>query len=333
MWLKVFQTWFQQIYLLGDHQELGDPRDEKVAKQLFDNLISIINSTHYYVENETSLHHTFSFDDNESDKIDTDPNEPSHNDQYVRDDKENTLFQSFSLEYMREVINYFDEKDPKTDKRKRKWNTVQHRFKAVPYREYISRFRHYLATNAIKTQNLDTIDAFVYDCFEKARQKRLPVHDIDLTRWTLRKAKEISLNDFLASEHWLRSFKYNHKICSRKITKFVTKKDVENEELTIESANNFVSKVDAVMRKYHVNNILNTDQIGIGLEMHSDRILSHVGEKETPASAKSLYSKTHSYTVQPMISMGGKVAGPHFLCLKEPSGKLSNNICFQQKML
>ena len=87
---------------------------------------------------------------------------------------------------------------------------------------------------------LDTIDAFVYDCFEKARQKWLSVHDIDLTCWALRKAQEISLNNFIASKHWLRGFKYNHKICSRKITKFVTKKDVENEELTIESANNSV---------------------------------------------------------------------------------------------
>ena len=71
---------------------IGGPRDEEVAKQLFDNLISIINSTHFYVENETSLDHTFDFDDDESDEIDTDPNKPSHNDQYVHDDKENTLF-------------------------------------------------------------------------------------------------------------------------------------------------------------------------------------------------------------------------------------------------
>ena len=310
---------------IGRASRIGGPRDEEVAKQLFDNLISIINGTHFYVENETSLDHTFGFDDDESDEIDTDSNEPSHNHQYVHDDKENTLFQSFRLEYMREVVGYFDEKDPKTSKRKRKWNTVQHRFKAVQCRAYISRFRHYLAMNGGKTQKLDTIDALVYDCFEKARQKRLSVRGIDLTRWALRKAQEISLNDFVASEHWLRGFKYNHKICSRKITKFVTKKDVENEELTIESANNFVSKVDEVMRKCHVNNVLNTDQIGIELEMHSDRTLSHVGKKETLASVKYLYSKTHSYTVQPMISMEGKFVGPLFLCLKEPSGKLSDN--------
>ena len=80
------------------------------------------------------------------------------------------------------------------------------------------------------------------------------------------------------------------------------------------------------MRKCHVNNVLNTDQIGIELEMHSDRTSSHVGKKETLASVKYLYSKTHSYTVQPMISMKGKFVGTLFLCLKEPSGKLSDNI-------
>lgn len=305
---------------------IGCPRDEEVAKQLFENLVSIINSTYFYVENETSLDHTFDSDDDESDEDDTDPNEASHDDPYVLDDKEKTFHQSFSLEYMQEVVDYFDEKDPMTGKRKRKWKTVKHRFMAVPCRQYISRFRHYLATNGNKRQKLDTIDSGVYDCFEKARQERLSVHDIDLKRWALRTAKEISLTDFVASDCWLKHFKHNHQICSRKITKFVTKKEVENEELIIESANNFVSKVEAVAKRYHANNILNTDQIGIELEMHSNRTLSHAGEKTTLASVRSLYSRTHSYTVQPMISMGGKVIGPLFLCLKEPTGKLSDNI-------
>ncbi|CAF5064894.1 unnamed protein product, partial [Rotaria magnacalcarata] len=51
--------------------------------------------------------------------------------------------------------------------------------------------------------------------FENARENYLPVHDLDLRRWALQKAKEISLGDFSASAHWVLMFKRRHNIVSR----------------------------------------------------------------------------------------------------------------------
>ena len=42
--------------------------------------------------------------------------------------------------------------------------------------------------------------AAVYYQFESARDKLLAVHDIDLRRWGLQKARELNLNSFEASE-------------------------------------------------------------------------------------------------------------------------------------
>ncbi|CAF1476498.1 unnamed protein product [Adineta ricciae] len=74
------------------------------------------------------------------------------------------------------------------------------------------------------------------------------------------------------------------------------------------------------------DNVLNTDQSGLELEIHSGRILSYHGEKTTLSTVRSENATTHSYTVQPMISLSGKVIGPVFLCLKEPDGRMSDNI-------
>ena len=55
--------------------------------------------------------------------------------------------------------------------------------------------------------------------FERARENALPVHDIDLRRWALKKAMDESLHNFVASSYWLYLFKTKHNIISRKVTK------------------------------------------------------------------------------------------------------------------
>ena len=160
---------------------------------------------------------------------------------------------------MENVVSYYDEKDSKTGKRKRSWSTVQHRFPRVPYQQYISRFRHYLEAHGTKRQKIERADEYVFDKFEKAREQLLTVHDLDMKRWALMSAKEQSLTDFTASDGWIDNFKHRHNICSRKITKFVTKRQVENQDLINQSADSFVAEVRKLFVKYDEDNILNTD--------------------------------------------------------------------------
>lgn len=81
-----------------------------------------------------------------------------------------------------------------------------------------------------------------------------------------------------------------------------------------------------LLPKYDLDYVINTDQSGIQLEFYSTRTLSYKGEKATALTVRSKNATTHSFTVQPCVSLTGKLVGPLFLCLKEPTGYLSENI-------
>jgi hypothetical protein len=106
----------------------------------------------------------------------------------------------------------------------------------------------------------------------------------------------------------------------------VTKREVENQQTINASINDFVADVRKRLPNYDANEVINTDQSGIELELHSTRTLSHKGEKVTVASVRSTNATTHSYTVQPTITLDGHVLSPLYLCLKEPKGHMSENI-------
>ncbi len=91
-------------------------------------LNSIIDSHSFSVETEASLDHVsneIAEDDvNEYDESDDSESDSDFND--TGDD--GALLQKFSLDYMKQVIEYYDEKDPLTGKRCRSWKSVKHRF-------------------------------------------------------------------------------------------------------------------------------------------------------------------------------------------------------------
>ena len=93
------------------------------------------------------------------------------------------------------------------------WKSTRHRFKSIPHRQYLARFRHYIEQDGTKRENMQVIDDFVYDKFEEARNALLSLQDRDLKRWTLQKITQSSVLKFEASEYWLRIFKDRHRIC------------------------------------------------------------------------------------------------------------------------
>src|SRR5271170_4941241 len=80
------------------------------------------------------------------------------------------------------------------------------------------------------------------------------------------------------------------------------------------------------MTGYSAANIWNTDQMGFNKELHSTRTLSHVGEKHTLLQVRFLNATTHSYTIQTVISLDGRLIGQVFLCLQEPTGRINGSI-------
>ena len=297
----------------------ANPFEEKIVHSLLEIIDSVSECTSFEVESETTLDYDDddAFSDSEDENMDPDFDETENTESSANQ-------MNFTLEYMKKVIDYYDACDS-NGRKKHTWKSTKHQFKAVPCQQYISRFRHYIEQHGTRREKMQIIDNFVYDKFEEARENVLSVHDHDLKRWTLQKAAEDSILDFKASKHWLDTFKHRHKICSRKITKIVTRHQMADFDAINASADSFVAKVKREMSHYTPEEIFNTDQAGIELETHSTRTLSHKGEDVTIARVRSKNATTHSYTIQPIITLAGQLLGPVFICLKEPKGKMSNS--------
>ncbi|CAF2838549.1 unnamed protein product, partial [Rotaria sp. Silwood2] len=244
----------------------------------------------------------------------------------VDEDQQQNLLHQFSIQYMKKAVDFYDAVNEKTGKKQHSWKSFQHHFHKVKNRSYIGRFRTYLENNGTKQQKLDEIDQYTYKKFEKARGDFLIVHDTDLKKWSLQKAREIHDTTFRASDNWVLNFKRRHTLCSRKITKLITKREVLDADTISNSANNFVSKVKKLLPHYRQSNVLNTDQSGLEIEMVGNRTLSFKGEKATFGKVRSVYNTSHSYTVQFIISLSGEPTGTCYLCLKEKDGHMSDNI-------
>ena len=303
--------------------------DEDVAKQLYENLLSILNSTECHFENQDTLDYSFDInqlaevDENDSDEEDAQGTDCKEEEE---EDDGNSLLHQFAVEYMKKVLFYYDEINPRTGKKKHKWRALQYTFKSVKSRNYIERFRKYVAAGGTRKQKLEEIDSFTFTSFEKARAQLLSVHEIDIKRWVLKKAREINDTTFAATDFWLHQFKRRHHVCGRKITKLVTKRQVDNGEDIRQSADQFVVQVEKILPKSNLDNVFNIDQSGLQLELFSNRTLSFEAEYLILRKVQSINNTTHSYTTQQMITMSGRQIGPLFLCLKEASGYLSDNI-------
>jgi hypothetical protein len=167
---------------------------------------------------------------------------------------------------------------------------------------------------------------YTYQEFIKAKENNLIIHDSDLKRWAIKRRNEISLQNFTASNMWLWRFKQQHRIVSRKITKFVTRNYSKERADQISTANLFVNSTKLFLQSYTDNQIYNTDQSGFNKEIHSGRTLEFKGVRHVEATVQSTSATTHSYTIQPTISKDGKLLSPLFVVLQEPTGSFGPRV-------
>ncbi|CAF3871051.1 unnamed protein product, partial [Rotaria sp. Silwood1] len=266
-------------------------KEREVAQHFCETITKLNECKIFEFEEETTLDvgETSNEYENEDDKNTFyDDNSSGADDEWDSKDNERERhdLSDYSLEYMKEVVAYTDAKDS-SGKRRRSWKSVHEKYKRIPAQTYISRFRKYLEQQGTKRQKIQKVDEMVFQMFVEAREKNLMVHDVDIQRWGLKVAKDMKLNEFHASDGWVKNFKGRHDFYTRS-------------------------------SHFRSSQILNTDQVGIEKEVHSTRTLSFGGEKKTFGAVASKHATTHSYTVQPIISLDGKQIGPILLCLQEP---------------
>ncbi|CAG7822586.1 unnamed protein product, partial [Allacma fusca] len=176
-------------------------------------------------------------------------------------------------------------------------------------------------------EKYEAIDEYVFDLFKEARSTFKTVRDIDLRSWALQKSREFVDFPFKASEKWVANFKKKHNMGSRKIQKVVSEREIVDSEILMERAREFREEVLKEAPKYGDKYVWNTDQVGINYEILTTRTLSYKGERATFGFGFSPKNRaTHSYTVQPIISMEGKIIGDFLVCLQEPGGKLGPRV-------
>ncbi|CAF1027280.1 unnamed protein product, partial [Didymodactylos carnosus] len=95
-------------------------------------------------------------------------------------------------------------------------------FTLVKHGQQLRRIRKYVNTHGTRKQKLQQIDELVFSEFVQAREKCLPIHDNDLKRTAIRKAKDVNVTGFTASKHRISNFKRRFHIICRKVTKLVT---------------------------------------------------------------------------------------------------------------
>ena len=223
---------------------------------------------------------------------------------------------------MCEVIGYVDGINKSGRKRRRSWKSIHNRFKSIPSQTYISNFRHYLERHGTKWQKAQKVDELVFKKVIEAREKGLAVHDLDVQRSSLKIARNLKLDDFQGSHYWLGNFKTRLKLVSSKITNFVSHHEVESFDAVQKSKVDFILEYSKLSSHYKPSEILNTDQRGVERKLHSSRTITFSGEKKTFGAVQSKNATTHSYTLQPTISLDEKLFDQIYLCLQEPNGKV-----------
>ncbi|XP_046744322.1 uncharacterized protein LOC124410191 isoform X2 [Diprion similis] len=200
--------------------------------------------------------------------------------------------------------------------------TVAHRFKKVISKTQLKRWAHQINKGGTYKEKLNEISQYTLNRFIEATECGKIVHDIDLRRWALTAHKNFMNSDarFKASKEWVNKFKRAHRITSRKITKFITRKTLEDSKNLKKTAEEFTNNVKSVINDLGLENVYNSDQSGFQFEMHSGRTLANQGSKEIECVVQSISSTTHSYTIQPTISADGKLLSPLYLVLKEIGG-------------
>ena len=87
---------------------------------------------------------------------------------------------------------------------------IQHKYRKILNRGELYAYRHYLNSGGTKYLKLYQLKQQL-DKFKTARNTNLPIHDMDLKRWSLQIACTIPLSkdEFAASKSFIYNFKKN----------------------------------------------------------------------------------------------------------------------------
>jgi len=220
---------------------------------------------------------------------------------------------NFTLPEMKYIVSYYD------SIKRNKLACTKRRYSKVKDYKMIARFKKYLQKNGRKQEKIAEVEKYVKMKFDDAKARFLHVCERDMQRWGGQKARLLEL-PFKASRTWLSFIKRKYRYVSRKITKYVTKREIDSRDDLQNAAIEFVNEVTTACKGINPDDIYNFDESGFKYEFSPKRTLSFKGEKDTVGLLTSHNANSHSYTIMPLLSMSGKLEGKLLVCLQEPKG-------------
>lgn len=115
--------------------------------------------------------------------------------------------------------------------------------------------------------------------------------------------QQVAAENFKASKSWVHKWKKRNNVVSRKVTKTLSRKQIASLPNVQEDIQQYRNQVRILSEDFQPGQIYNTDQSGFNIELLSGRTLTTKGEKMVYSSMNQSASETHSYTIQPTISM------------------------------
>ena len=164
----------------------------------------------------------------------------------------------------------------------------------------VSSIIKFVENGGSKHYKLNNVNKYMKEKFLDSRKSGISIHYWHLISWAKEACKLYKLVNFKISSHFLNNFKKKNKITSRKITKFIPRKDFGNDAIIRDISNSFLKDVNEYIKvnKLKDSEVFNTDQSRFEYEMVAKRTLSNKGEKDTHSIIQTMNATTHSYTVQ-----------------------------------
>ncbi|CAF3192227.1 unnamed protein product [Rotaria sp. Silwood2] len=192
---------------------------------------------------------------------------------------------------------------------------------------YITRFREYIKNSGIRAEKLEKIKEFMLDEFYKKRAiKKEAVHGIDSEIYAIQKARKLNWDTCKASQSFIKTFKKENRISSRRYNKLITRTSSTRKVSSLEDAQNCVESKRPLISIYSSREILNSDHCSFHQEHVPPRTLSYTGKRTTEVAVKKKNNTTHSYTVQPVTSADGRLLDKFLLILQEKDDQFGKRV-------
>ncbi len=190
------------------------------AQQLFEILKTFENSSFNELHTYQTLDFHHEYDETTDEEENPDEDEPNHEEDTTNygENQYLEIRNNFTLEEMQEIVEWVDQHPAY------KFASIKQRFRKVKYMHYIKRFREYIQANGTRLEKLKIIKEFMWNEFyiKRAIEKEA-VHDTDLELFAIQRARELNWESFKASDSFIKLFKKEHRISSRRYNKLVSR--------------------------------------------------------------------------------------------------------------